>query len=836
MSKEDISISNHMNVQEQEQEVGWEDFNLHQGIMANLKKLKFKTPTEIQKKVLSQSANKVDLVVQARTGEGKTLCYGIPVVDYILKQYEEQPQTIRKGSPFALIIAPTRELGIQIKDHIESILIDNAEMKRAKEEQPISDKKAGKNIKNHFYHKIRVANVMGGFAKVKQLKILTKYSPEIIVATPGRLWEIIENEDAYINFRNLRFLIFDEADRLMEKYHFVELKKLIKHIYTSKEREDRTVEASKNKIIKKKILNLGKEKDDEAEDDDEEIEEEEEDNNNRMNVDENNEELEATQDSDAFNEDEFIRRILAEKGITNAKIEDVRPIDILDHMNEEVFDDSNLLMSKKKKRRLRTKQKLENEGSSKDNNQNDETQEDEELELNQKNVSKLNQMDDENQRKASDSKSDKLQVKTNILLRTFLCSATIEVKSKEKNNISKAKQKKDYDNNIRNFKNDKDKKNKDKAKDSDAANLETLIKNLKFFNKLIYIKLDPQVKMTEDNIPDLSSSSFLPAKLQLEAFKCESDNKDYYLYHLLFLNKDKSIIVFTNSISHTKKLYSIFSFFDFTIKCLHSKMQQKQRISKLDSFRKNAKQAHAEGSEKMTKGNVLFCTDVGARGLDIPEVDIVIHYHIPLTTENFVHRSGRTARALKGGKCLSLVSEKELNLYKKILRELKIYELTIKIMPIAQIDHYRGLFDSVKKIEKEAFKSKKNLRENEWIKKQADKCDLIPDDNLEEEMQTREDEAKKGRGNSNFLGKKRKKVELNHIESKKLQQKVISHDISRSSYLNPNSVKQLNILLQNEKMNKLNLTETLRSAYADLEGAKKSKHKRTRHVKRRMGK
>jgi len=100
-------------------------------------------------------------------------------------------------------------------------------------------------------------------------------------------------------------------------------------------------------------------------------------------------------------------------------------------------------------------------------------------------------------------------------------------------------------------------------------------------------------------------------------------------------------------------------------------MKQRQRISKLDHFRKNAKE--------VSKGNVLICTDVGSRGLDIPEVDIVINYHIPLNTENMVHRSGRTARANKEGICYNLVSEKELNLYKSILRELKIMKLLLKV-------------------------------------------------------------------------------------------------------------------------------------------------------------
>jgi superfamily II DNA/RNA helicase len=62
-------------------------------------------------------------------------------------------------------------------------------------------------------------------------------------------------------------------------------------------------------------------------------------------------------------------------------------------------------------------------------------------------------------------------------------------------------------------------------------------------------------------------------------------------------------------------------------------------------------------------GGLPWCraqaTDVAARGLDIPFVEQVVHYHIPNTVEQFVHRSGRTARAQREGLCLSLVSPQE---------------------------------------------------------------------------------------------------------------------------------------------------------------------------------
>ncbi len=68
--------------------------------------------------------------------------------------------------------------------------------------------------------------------------------------------------------------------------------------------------------------------------------------------------------------------------------------------------------------------------------------------------------------------------------------------------------------------------------------------------------------------------------------------------------------------------------------------------------------------EKFTnnKSAMLFCTYIGLRGLDIPKVDLVIHYHIQTRIDIFIHRSGRTAQANQSGKNSSLISWKELGL------------------------------------------------------------------------------------------------------------------------------------------------------------------------------
>ena len=220
----------------------WSKFQLNDKLSSNLSKI-FPNPTNIQEKTLIYTNAKVDLIIQARTGEGKTLCYAIPVLNYIFNFYDRAPDMNKKISPVAIILVPTHELGVQVKNHIEMVI----EQKNNK----------NKEEKKKLYYNIKIANVLGGFAKVKQLKILNKYNPEIIIATPGRLWEIIDNDESPIleNLKYLKFLIIDEADRMTQTGHFKELKSIIEHIYSRIE-----IKRSKDKnenSMKEKLKKLG---------------------------------------------------------------------------------------------------------------------------------------------------------------------------------------------------------------------------------------------------------------------------------------------------------------------------------------------------------------------------------------------------------------------------------------------------------------------------------------------------------------------------------------------------------------------------------------------------
>jgi ATP-dependent RNA helicase DDX24/MAK5 len=118
-------------------------------------------------------------------------------------------------------------------------------------------------------------------------------------------------------------------------------------------------------------------------------------------------------------------------------------------------------------------------------------------------------------------------------------------------------------------------------------------------------------------------------------------------------------IVFLSSISALRRLSPMLSLVlpQTTVLTLHSEMQQRSRLKSLDRFRSSS-------------NSVLLSTDVAARGLDIPKVDHVIHYQVPRSSDCYVHRSGRTARAGKGGVALALIAPDELKTWRSLMKSL----------------------------------------------------------------------------------------------------------------------------------------------------------------------
>uniref|UniRef100_A0A0N5APZ7 ATP-dependent RNA helicase n=1 Tax=Syphacia muris TaxID=451379 RepID=A0A0N5APZ7_9BILA len=163
---------------------------------------RFSTPTEIQSLVLPSAVrDKLDILGAAETGSGKTLAFLIPLICRLLEIKPTEGQKKLK----ALILAPTRELVVQIKKYLDIFL---------------------------KYTEFKAVCVVGGLSQQKQERII-KHCPEVVVATPGRFWALCEmfQSDSYLSdWSFLRVLVIDETDRMTEKGHFQELENILDRI------------------------------------------------------------------------------------------------------------------------------------------------------------------------------------------------------------------------------------------------------------------------------------------------------------------------------------------------------------------------------------------------------------------------------------------------------------------------------------------------------------------------------------------------------------------------------------------------------------------------------
>ncbi|KZZ98875.1 ATP-dependent rRNA helicase RRP3 [Moelleriella libera RCEF 2490] len=121
-------------------------------------------------------------------------------------------------------------------------------------------------------------------------------------------------------------------------------------------------------------------------------------------------------------------------------------------------------------------------------------------------------------------------------------------------------------------------------------------------------------------------------------------HKDTYLIYLLNEFAGKSTIIFTRTVWETQRLAILLRTLGFGAIPLHGQLSQSARLGALNKFRAGSR-------------DILVATDVAARGLDIPKVDVVLNFDVPQDSKTYIHRVGRTARAGKSGVALSLVTQ-----------------------------------------------------------------------------------------------------------------------------------------------------------------------------------
>ncbi|KAL0079070.1 P-loop containing nucleoside triphosphate hydrolase protein [Phycomyces blakesleeanus] len=162
------------------EEISFADLGVSKELCEACEKLNFKHPTEIQKESIPWALEGRDIIGLAQTGSGKTAAFALPIIQKLWDSPKAE-------AFFACVMAPTRELAYQIAETFESL---------------------GSVIG------VRCAVIVGGMDMMAQSIALSK-RPHILVCTPGRLQDHLENTKGF-SLRTLKYLVMDEADRLLD--------------------------------------------------------------------------------------------------------------------------------------------------------------------------------------------------------------------------------------------------------------------------------------------------------------------------------------------------------------------------------------------------------------------------------------------------------------------------------------------------------------------------------------------------------------------------------------------------------------------------------------------
>jgi len=176
----------------------FETFGIDDRILEAINKMGFVEPTPVQIAAIPFMMEKRDVIVQAQTGTGKTAAFAIPILHNINKLKKELDHPVK--GPFALVLVPTRELAIQVSEETARL---------------------------GQYLKIRLLPVYGGQSISLQLKELEK-GVDIVVGTPGRIIDHIKRGS--LNQQYIRFVVLDEADRMLDMGFIDDIKFIISRL------------------------------------------------------------------------------------------------------------------------------------------------------------------------------------------------------------------------------------------------------------------------------------------------------------------------------------------------------------------------------------------------------------------------------------------------------------------------------------------------------------------------------------------------------------------------------------------------------------------------------
>jgi ATP-dependent RNA helicase DDX24/MAK5 len=693
---------------------------LHPILCQGLAKFNYLHPTPIQACTLPAAIlGRRNIVGAAPTGSGKTLSYALPILQSILTnrhhRNEEDVTTTNHHPPSllqALIICPTRELTQQVQREIQMVSLS----------------------------KVKCIALVGGLSSYKQDRLLldTKNPPEIIVATPGRLWELI-SLGTYENTLNrmphtLHFVVIDEADRMLCQKSFPQLKSILNFIRTrSQQAQDYDDVNNDNKSNSEDEFSASSELDESDNDED------------------------GSHDDDKIGENkknshlEFLPSLAGVRGETRCQL---LSDDILTQLEE-----------------ARKQNYSMNQHTTSNNNEENEEDTTESIK-----EDAMHTMPPPSSHSPLSPSSRSKRNHKSKLRQTFVYSATLMLPPTTSSTLGEQKNS-----------NKKRKKNtaKDRNQSKPPSTIEGVIADILEIagatgpTKIVDLTSANEVANVGSNVDAIApsstvskggeknatqkknSSSRLPPGLTLYEAKCTQKHKDTQCYAFLTTTKEGSggpALVFCNSIAAVKRVSETLRVLGLPARPLHAQMAQKSRFESVESLRRPNSRA------------VVVATDVAARGLDIPTVSSVIHYDTARGVDTFIHRAGRTARGVDGhtafGTSLSLVSPPEEMHHAKICEALVVSStsgqrtkkfdtvdmdgrLIAEAHTRVSLAHKIYMYENAKSIAS---------KEKSWFQKMSREADMDLDDN-EDDIVHKEF----SRQEQNHLEAKRAKIELQKL-------------------------------------------------------------------------
>lgn len=293
----------------------------------------------------------------------------------------------------------------------------------------------------------------------------------------------------------------------------------------------------------------------------------------------------------------------------------------------------------------------------------------------------------------------------------------------------------------------------------EAESLEYLLEKLNFREaRPKFIDTNPVSQMAEN--------------LKEGLIHCGDLEKDLYLYAVLLLQPTRRALVFTNSINTVRRLTPFLQSLNLPAFALHSDMEQKARLRSIERFK--ADNSSTGGDSQAS--SILIATDVAARGLDIPNIDLVVHYHVPRSADDYVHRSGRTARAANSGVSVLLCGPKEAVPTQRLIAKVHAAAAAAASSKSSRLAHagvetididrrlvscLRPRVTLSKKITETALAKEKGAKEDDWMKQAAEELGVDYDPEELEQVG-----SWKGRGS----GRKQKEREAREVTKAEMKQ------------------------------------------------------------------